>query len=156
MSSPPARLISDGNRFYEVPVPPSSGVGPSPVDLDPNPAMEANLLLATPISSSAAGAGVGAGGHYPPRFLSALVHWYWLTRGSLLSKLPCRMMMRAQIEAYIRISLWFRVHALEFLVGESGVPLSALQLAKRGCFVKGGSSLSALYVATRATDCIVL
>ena len=48
---------------------------------------------------------------------------------------------RTQIEAYIRTSIWFRMHVLESLVGEPGIPVSALQLAQQGhsiwaCFVK--------------------
>jgi len=48
---------------------------------------------------------------------------------------------RAQIEAYIRTAKWFQLNALEAHVGDSGVPVSALQVAKRGqsiwaCFVK--------------------
>ena len=149
-SSPPGQLISDGSRFYEVPVPrtPSSDVGHSPIDLDPNPAMEANLtplphLLADPISSSAAGVGVGAGVtihlvSFPPSSTGT-------GTGNMGVVAPQTALSddaaRAQIEVYIRISLWFRMHASESLVGESGVPLSALQLAKRGhsiwaCFVK--------------------
>jgi len=47
----------------------------------------------------------------------------------------------AQIEAYIRTAKWFQLNALEARVGDSNVPVSALQLAKRGqsiwaCFVR--------------------
>ena len=126
----------------------SSDVGPSPIDLDPNPAMEANLtplpqLLAAPISSSATGAGVGAGAsiHLVSFPLSSISTGTGNTGVVAPQTGLSDDAARAQIEAYIRISLWFRMHALESLVGESGVPLSALQLAKRGhsiwaCFVK--------------------
>lgn len=73
---------------------------------------------------------------------------------------------RAQIDAYIRTAQWFLLHASEARVGELGVPVSALQLAKRGhsvwaCFfkwsaVKGDSSSSAPPAHMRPTDCIGL
>ena len=71
-SSPPGQLISDDNRFYEVPVPrtPSSDVGPSPIDLDPN---APSTSCCSHIKFGYRGRGRGRG-LYPPRFLSALIH----------------------------------------------------------------------------------
>ena len=48
---------------------------------------------------------------------------------------------RAQIETYIHTARWFQLDVLEARVGDSGVPVAALQLAQRGhsiwaCFVK--------------------
>jgi rubredoxin len=146
-SGPPVQLISDGNRFYEVPVPwtPSTAVDPSPVAVGTNGATEANLtplphLPAAPMPSAAAGAGATI--HFvalppPSTGCSASANTIVVAPQTALSDDAARV----QIEAYIRTSLWFRVHELESLVGESGVPLSASQLAKRGdsiwaCFVK--------------------
>jgi len=146
-SSLPVRLISDGNRFYQVPVPwtPLSNVNPSPVDVDASSATEANLtplphLLAAPMPSAASG--TEATTHlvpFPPSSTGTVNTG--VAAPALQTAALSDDAARAQVEAYIRISLWFRVHALESLVGESDVPLSALQLAKRGdsvwaCFVK--------------------
>ena len=48
---------------------------------------------------------------------------------------------RAQIVAYIHTARWFQLDVLEPRVGDSGIPVSALQLAQRGhsiwaCLVK--------------------
>jgi len=70
---------------------------------------------------------------------------------------------RAQIEAYICTAQWFQLHALEGRVGESGVPVSALQLATRSgrassreSAAKGGPRSNAPPANTRAIDCIGL
>ena len=143
-SSLPVRLISDGNRFYQVPVPwiPLSNVNPSPIDVDAGSATEANLphLLAAPMPNAASG--TEATIHivpFPPSSTGTVNTG--VAAPALQTAALSDDAARAQVEAYIRISLWFQLHALESLVGESGVPLSALQLAKRGdsiwaCFVK--------------------
>ena len=135
-SSPPAQLVSDGHTFYEVSLPRT----PPPVDVDmiraPTSARETNLP-AVPMSSAAAVVGTTV---YPVSFppeSAGTANTGVVAPPTTLSDDAAR----AQIDAYIRTSIWFRVHVLESLVGEPGVPVSALQLAKRGnsiwaCFVK--------------------
>jgi hypothetical protein len=149
-TSSPVQLLSDGNEFYEAPLlltpSSSSDVGPSRLDVDtnraPNSVMETNLAALPDLhtaSVSIAGAGAGAA-IYPaslPSSSTSAVNTGVVAPQTSLSDNAAR----AQIDAYIRISLWFQAHALEPRVGERGVPVSALQLAKRGqsiwvCFVK--------------------
>jgi hypothetical protein len=120
------QLISDGNRFYEAPVPwtPSSDADPSSVNVDTDPATGASLtpfldLVSFPTSfTDTANTGVVA-----PQIASSDDD------------------VRTGIRDYIRASNWFRMNSMEPLIGESGVPMSALHLAERGesiyaCFVK--------------------
>ena len=135
-SSPPVHLISDGDKFYEVSLPRT----PPPVGVDmirpPTPTRETSLAAA---SMSSAAAVVDAAVHLPsfPPESTGTANTEVVAPQTTLSDDAAR----AQIEAYIRTSIWFRVHVLESLVGDPGVPVSALQLAKRGnsiwaCFVK--------------------
>ncbi len=94
-------------------------------------------LLAAPMSTAAAV--VGAAVHLvslPPSSTSTADMGVVVPQPTLSEDVA-----RAEIEAYIRTSIWLRMHVLESLVGQSGVPVSALQLAQRGhsiwaCFVK--------------------
>ena len=135
-SSPPVQLVSNGHTFYEVSLPwtPSSDVDPSSVDVDMIRASTSNEVLAAPMSTVAAA--VAAVVSFPPSSSGTANTGVVAPQPSLSDDAA-----RAQIEAYIRTSIWFRMHVLESLVGEPGIPVSASQLAKRGhsiwaCFVK--------------------
>jgi len=133
----PAQLLSDGNQFYEVPLLLTpSDVGASLVNVDtncaPTSATGASLialphLLATPTPSAAAGAGVAAHLVSPPASSTSTANTGVIAPQTALSDGAAR----AEVEAYIRTSSWFRLHAKESRVGELGVPVSASQLAKR-------------------------
>jgi hypothetical protein len=148
----PDQLISESNQPYEAPLLPTPPLyfepsPPSPVNIEMNPAptlaMETNVvltLLHIPASPTPnAGTGAGAAIHLvslPPSFIGTANAGVVAPQAALSDNAA-----RAQIEAYIRTSLWFQLHALESHVGELGVPVSALRLARRGhsiwaCFFK--------------------
>ena len=126
------RLISDGSSFYEVPLPFSlefeKNQGPTAVEL------ELSVLpttLAAPTRSATARAAI------PPDFLPLSSTTRVVAPQIALSDEEAR----AEIETYIRASIWFVFHMMEPRVGGEGVPECALQLAKPGgsiweCFVK--------------------
>lgn len=135
-SSPPVQLVSDGHRFYEV----SLQRAPPPVDVDmiraSTPARQTNLPAA-PMSRAAAVAGAAVQLLPFPLESAGTANTGVVAPQTILSDDAAR----AQIEAHIRTSNWFRAHVMESHVGDPGVPVSALQLAKRGnsiwaCFVK--------------------
>ena len=148
----PVQLISDGHQFYEAPLlstplPKYDHTLHSVVDVKTNPVpslgMETNLVFAllhapAPLSQGS-GAGTEAAIHLVPLPPSS-------TGTANTGVTPPQTVLsdnaaRAQIEAYIRTSRWFQLNALEARVGDSSVPVSALQLAQRGhsiwaCFIK--------------------
>ena len=133
--------MSDGDNFYEVPLLLTpSDFDPTPVDAEenqaPSPVIELAVLPqepATPTPNAAAGAAIPSDS-LPPS--SAII-----TRVVASQIASPDSVARAEIEAYIRASIWFALHAMESRVGGKGVPACALQLAKLGqsiwaCFFK--------------------
>ena len=145
------QLMSDGYQFYEAPLlstplPKYDHTLHSIVDVEINPApslrMGTNLVFAllhapAPISQGS-GAGTEPAIHLIPLPPSSpgTANAGVTTPQTVLSDTAAR----AQIEAYVRTAPWFQLNVLEARVGDSNVPVSALQLAQRGhsiwaCFV---------------------
>jgi len=142
--SVPGRLISDGHQFHEVPLlstlSASFASSPrSPVDseMDSVPILamgtDGVALLHTPATSMPSG---GAATTSP---LGSLLFpsTGMADTGIVLSDKAAR----ALIEAYIRTSLWYQLHAIEPRIDEPRVAACGLQLAKRdhsiwACFFK--------------------
>ena len=138
----PVQLVTDGNTFYEVPLPlvPPSEFGLSPVER--NQALTSPMetesdvppqIPATPMPSAAAGAATLPDPLPPPSTTITTV----VRSKKALSDEAARM----EIEAYIRTSDWFELHAMESRVAQQGVPACASQLAQPGqsiwaCFFK--------------------
>ena len=137
------QLISDGNQFYEAPLlstrPPYLEPSPhSAVNIEMHPA-PASSLISTPTMPMAS---AGAGAANSPTSLrssspSSAANTKFVAPQTALSDKA----VRAQIEAYIRASVWFQLHEIETRVDAVGVPACALQLAQPGhsiwaCFFK--------------------
>lgn len=163
------QLISDGNQFYEAPLlstrPPYLEPSPhSAVNIEMHPA-PASSLISTPTMPMAS---AGAGAANSPASLrsssassaSSAANTKFVAPQTALSDEAARV----QIEAYIRVSVWFQLHEIETRVDAVGVPACALQLAQPGhsiwaCFFKrvrrnGTSVFKCIACGIRATECI--
>ncbi len=153
-TSGPVQLLSDGYQFYEAPLLSTPPMKYYPtlhsaveVDIEMNPApslsMGTNLVFTFLHVPSPFTPGPSPGTE-PVIHLNVALSL--LSTGTANTVTAPQTVLsdnaaRAQIEAYIHTARWFQLDILEARIGDSGVPVSALQLAQLGhsiwaCFVK--------------------